>query len=182
MVFPIRFMFSLWPGWLVAWRHGDLRSLLIAILFGCLLCISWIGTTIWPLWLSPWRLMLLWSVAGVGAILSLVHNASCGLLASRSSRRGCPDDALILAQAFYLQANYYEAERSIAPYCLAGAMDAEAALLMASVLRRTGRFSQALALLDELALLDCGLPWLEEIERERKLSRLQKVRSHADSL
>ena len=60
-------------------------------------------------------------------------------------------------------------------------MDAEAALLMAGILRRTGRYSQALALLDEVSLLDGGLPWGEEIEREKKLCRQKKIRSQADS-
>jgi cytochrome c-type biogenesis protein CcmH/NrfG len=86
------------------------------------------------------------------------------------------------AQELYLQANYFEAEQLIAGYCRPGTMDAEAAMLMASILRRTGRFPQAMSLLESLALLDCGSYWLEEIEREKKLVKQQKIRSHSDSL
>jgi cytochrome c-type biogenesis protein CcmH/NrfG len=81
-----------------------------------------------------------------------------------------------------LQANYFEAEQLLAGFCRQGKMDPEATMLMASILRRTSRFPQALALLDELALLDCGIYWLEEIEREKKLVKQQKIRSHSDSL
>ena len=172
----------MWPGTLGAWRHGDFRSLLIAISFGLLLSIGWTATMIWPLWLSSWRLGLLWSIVAVAAALSLVHNFARGLLTAQGPRGGCPDAVLVEAQSLYLQANYFEAEQSIAPYCRSDALDAEAAMLMASILRRTGRYSQAVALLDELSLADCGLTWLEEIERERKLSRQQKVRVQADGL
>lgn len=182
MALPIRILFALWPGALAAWRYGDLRSLLIAVFFGGLLSIAWMGTTIWPMWLSSWRLNSLWWFAGVGGLLSLLNNSARGLLRAERPRAGCPDANLQQAQAFYLQANYYEAEQVIARYCHPSAMDAEAALLMAGILRRTGRFSQAVGLLDELSHLDCGLPWLEEIERERALSVRQKVRSQADSL
>lgn len=182
MALPIRILFAFWPGTLAAWRYGDLRSLWIAVLFGGLLSIAWIGTTIWPMWLSSWRLTFLWWVVGVGGVLSLLHNTARGLLRAERPSEGCPNASLQQAQAFYLQANYYEAEHVIAGYCRPHAMDAEAALLMAGILRRTGRFSQAVGLLDELSLLDCGLPWLEEIERERALSVRQKVRSQADSL
>jgi hypothetical protein len=181
MIFPLRVLFSLWPGSLATWRRGDARSLLIAILFGLLLSIAWTATTLWPLWLSSWRLSILWCIAGGGAAISVIHSAASGMLVYQLPQRGCPDAALVEAQSFYLQANYYEAERLISPYCRTGAMDAEAALLMASVLRRTGRIPQALALIDELSLLDCGLPWRDEIEHERKLSRRQKASSQPDS-
>lgn len=172
----LRILFSMWPGALGAWRRGDLRSVLIAISFGLLLSIGWTATTIWPLWLSSWRLGLLWSIAIIAAVLSVVYNALGGFLRAAKFPSGCPDSKLVEAQSFYLQADYFEAEQLVAPYCRPGALDAEAAMLMASVLRRTGRCSQALSILDELSLLDCGLPWAEEIERERKLSRQQKIR------
>lgn len=136
---------------------------------------------IWPLWLSPWRLGFLWSITAIAAAISVLHNASRGLLRAHRPRRGCPDSELVQAQSLYLQANYYEAERTLAPYCRLGHIDAEVAILMASILRRTGRYSQALAILDELSLLDCGLPWGEEIERERRLARQQKIRSQTEA-
>lgn len=180
MVVSFRILFSMWPGALGAWKHGDIRSVLIAISFGLLLSIGWTATTIWPLWLSPWRLGLLWSIAVIVAGLSVVHNAARGLLRAPTLRSGCPDAALVEAQSLYLQASYFEAEQLIAPYCRPGGFDAEAAILMASIFRRTGRYSQALSILDELSLRDCGLLWVEEIEWEKKLSRQQKVRSQTE--
>jgi hypothetical protein len=177
---PLRFLCSLWPGSLSAWRHGDLRSLVIAIFFGLLLSFGWTATVIWPMWWSAYRIAILWSIAGLGAAVSVIHSAVSGLLGPPLHRSSCPDATLIRAQSLYLQADYFEAEQAIAPYCQAGALDAEAALLMASILRRTGRLSHAIALLDEVALRDCGLPWLEEIDREKRLSRQQKVRSKAE--
>ncbi|MCU0709743.1 MAG: hypothetical protein MUF23_15770 [Pirellula sp.] len=167
---------------MAAWRDGDIRSLFIAILFGAVFCIGWTGSTLWPLWLSSWRLGLIWSVLACGAIASLVHNLAHGLIWPTRRFTGCPDTTLVRAQELYLQANYFEAEQLLAGFCRQGKMDPEATMLMASILRRTSRFPQALALLDELALLDCGIYWLEEIEREKKLVKQQKIRSHSDSL
>jgi hypothetical protein len=125
---------------------------------------------------------VIWTALGFGAFTSLIYNLTHGLVWTARRFNGCPDTTLMQAQELYLQANYFEAEQLIAGFCRSGTMDPEATMLMASIFRRTGRFPQATAILEELALLDCGLYWLEEIEREKKLVKQQKIRSQSDRL
>jgi len=182
MQMPLRFAFALWPGTLAAWRYGDVRSMLIAVLFGAILSTAWVGTLIWPLWLSPWRLGMLWTVVSLSALVSLVHNGMHGLLLRAHSPKGCPDSLLAEAQSHYLKANYFEAEQLLAPYCSGREPDMEACLLLAGILRRSARYPQAIDLLDRLGRLDRAVFWMDEIEREKMRARQQRVHSHAESV
>lgn len=182
MHLPMRLAFSMWPGTLAAWRHGDVRSLLIAILFGAILSTAWVGTMIWPLWFSSWRLGLLWSVVTVGVVASVIHNAAQGLLRAKRPVAGCPTSVLAEAQGMYLKASYFEAEQAIGPYCVGRDMDVEAALLLAAIYRRTERFPQAIAMLERLSRLERAGFWIDEIEREKRRALQQKIRSHSSSL
>jgi Tfp pilus assembly protein PilF len=125
---------------------------------------------------------MLWTVAGCGAIASLVHNAAQGLLRSQRTQPGCPMEIFSQAQSLYLKGDYFEAERAIATYCGGRDLDVEAALLLASIFRRTHRFPQAIELLDRLSRLERSAYWIQEIEQEKKWSLQQKIRSHADDL
>lgn len=179
---PIRLVFSMWPGTLAAWRYGDIRSLLIAVLFGAILSTAWVGTMIWPLWFSSWRLGLLWTVVTSGVVASLIHNATQGLLRAKRRTTGCPTDLLAEAQGMYLKASYFEAEQAISRYCAGRDLDVEACLLLAAIFRRTERYTQAIELLERLSRLERAGFWTEEIEREKKRSLQLKIRVHSSSL
>jgi hypothetical protein len=178
----MRIAFAFWPGTLIAWRHGDVRALLIAWLFGLCLNVAWIGSTLWPMWMSPMRLTILWGALITVSVLSAAYAALRGHLAQPTAAAGCPNDRLLQAQEFYLQANYFEAEQILLPYCRSTDLDIEAALLLASILRRTERYPQAVELLEEMALLDRSWRWQDEIEQEKRLALKQKIRSQTDSL
>jgi hypothetical protein len=178
----MRLLFSLWPGTLAAWRLGDVRSLVIAIAFGLIVCTAWIGTTIWPMWLDPWKIWGLWSLVAAGALVSCSHNAIVGLLSRPKNNIGCPLDQWKIAQECYLQANYFEAERIVQPFAFGNSPDVDAGLLLSSILRRTERYQQAIELLDQLALLDDAWRWHDEIAKEKRSALQQMVRSHTESL
>lgn len=127
-------------------------------------------------------MILLWSIVGMGAVASLLHNATQGLLIQRRNPEGCPAATLAAAQALYLKANYFEAEQSIAAYCRGRTIDVEAALLLATIYRRTQRFDAAIELLDAIARLERGSLWDDEVTKEKKSALQQKIRSHSDSL
>jgi hypothetical protein len=156
--------------------------MLIAILFGTILSTAWVGTMIWPLWLSGWRLGLLWSVVTIGMIASMIHNAALGLFRAKRPIEGCPTALLAEAQGMYLKASYFEAEQALGPYCTGRNMDVEASLLLAAIYRRTERFTQAIELLERLCRLERAGFWIDEIEREKKRSLQLKIRSHSSSL
>lgn len=178
----MRMLFSFWPGTLTAWRLGDARSLLVAIAFGLIVCTAWVGSTIWPMWLDPWKIWALWCLVAAGALASCAHNAMTGLLSRPKNHIGCPIDQWTLAQEHYLQANYFEAERILQPFAFGKTTDVEAGLLLSSIMRRTERYQQSMELLDQLALLDDAWKWHEEIAKEKRLALQQKVRAHTESL
>jgi hypothetical protein len=182
MHFIARMTFGFWPGSLPAWRDGDLRGLFIAIAFGAGLSIAWIASTVWPLWLSPIRLGLLWGLLGTIACVSMTFCAIHGYLSPYRTFTGCPDARLLQAQAHYLRAEYFEAEKILSPFCRVSQCDVEAALLVASILRRTERYQASIEMLDRIALLDRARSWLEEIEQEKRIVLKQKIRTQSEAI
>ncbi len=79
------------------------------------------------------------------------------------------DDRFVRAQGEYLQGNWFEAESLLHAILADTPRDAEAHLLLASVLRHSRRWSAALRRLDQLELLDTSARWRYEILRERQL-------------
>jgi hypothetical protein len=177
MHFIARMTFGFWPGSLPAWRDGDLRGLLIAIAFGAGLSIAWIASMIWPLWLSPIRLGLLWGLLGTIACVSMAFSAIHGYLSPYRTFIGCPDARLLQAQS-----EYFEAEKILSPFCRVSQCDVEAALLVASILRRTERYQASIEMLDRIALLDRARSWLEEIEQEKRIVLKQKIRTQTEAI
>jgi hypothetical protein len=182
MPFLVRLAFAFWPGCLPAWRRGDARGLAIAILFAVSLSTAWVASTVWPLWISQSRLIALWGTLGAAACVSAFQSVLRGHLAGRSPESQCPDEQFQKAQQHYLKAEYFEAEQILLPYCQPGRVDVEAALLLASVLKRTERYQLSYEWLEEIALLDRAAPWHEEIEREKRLVLTHKIRMQSESL
>jgi cytochrome c-type biogenesis protein CcmH/NrfG len=77
----------------------------------------------------------------------------------------------------YLKGNWYEAE-SICHQLLRGKVrDVEAQLMLATILRHTGRYAEARARLDDLQRLDDAAKWEWEIANE--LERLVEAEGEA---
>jgi hypothetical protein len=84
---------------------------------------------------------------------------------------------LMIAQEFYLQANYFEAEKMLRRNLQKGTNDVESMLLWISTLRRTRRIPQALDLISDMERLDAALPWLAELHLEKELCLRLKVQT-----
>jgi hypothetical protein len=172
VVFAMRF----WPGFQKAWWKGDVHSLLVSILFGWVLVIAWLATFVWPEWLSTffsptWLASLLlsgtWISLAVAALFAAVR-PSIRDVSSRSRTIPERQKNLELAQEYYLQANYFEAEKLVRKNVSRGNDDVESALLWISILRRTRRISQALELISSTDRLDAALPWMPELRSEKE--------------
>jgi hypothetical protein len=171
-----------WPGWTKLWTEGDLRSLLLSLLFGILLNLWLAATWTWPHW---WTSQGWWS-----SLVAIAVSASASAILAKDSLRSralhqtpakSADQWLQDAQESYLQANYTEAEASLHRIFAAGHQDIEAMLLMISVLRRTGRIAQAQFCIDRLRLLERASPWLAELDHEQKKVRQQLMAPDATS-
>ncbi|MFM8175028.1 MAG: hypothetical protein ACKN81_15910 [Pirellulaceae bacterium] len=171
-----------WPGWTKLWNEGDLRSLLLSLLFGALLNLWFAATWTWPQW---WTTQSWWSCLAALAVSAsasaLLAKDSLRSLAMRQIPAKSTDQWLRDAQDSYLQANYQEAEASLHRIFAAGNQDIEAMLLMISVLRRTGRIAQAQFCIDRLRLLERANPWLAELDHEQKKLRQLLMAPDANS-
>lgn len=76
---------------------------------------------------------------------------------------------LQFAQEYYLQANYFEAEKHLRKNIGREFTDIESVLLWISVLRRTKRMTQALEVIAETELMDAAAPWTMELQGEKAL-------------
>ena len=174
-----------WPGFQKLWTKGDFHSLLVAILFGWVLAITLTATFIWPewfsiflgpVWLGQWIRFGLWVILGMTAVNSAIRpwvqpGVGTGTAAGERQKN------LELAQEFYLQANYFEAEKLVRKNVSKGVEDIESMLLWIAILRRTRRIPQALDLIATADRMDVALPWLAELRAEKEQCLRIKVQT-----
>ncbi|HEX3869144.1 MAG TPA: hypothetical protein VHV77_01780, partial [Pirellulales bacterium] len=139
-----------WPGLPQVWRRGSLRALAVACLFGAFLNALVLGSFVWDEVASPRVLHVAWSVAigfWVAAALFSAQKWPSVLEAPPPVSR---QDLFPEALGQYLQGNWFGAEALCRRVLRLQDRDAEARLMLATVLRRTGRKVDAL---QELAVL-----------------------------
>jgi len=169
MMHTLRSM-ALWPGLPSLWIRGELYALAIASLFGVVLNLALLATFYWTEWLSLGLVRTMWLAITVASCWSLVKSFILPLPINQFRPSQECDNLLRLAHVDYLRGQYLEAEASLHKILAAGHEDVEAALLLASVFRRTGRFRQALACLEKLERLDQSQKWFIEISKEKSLN------------
>jgi hypothetical protein len=155
------------PGLVRLWREGHPASLAVAVGFTALVNAALLATVVWPQSVTVWTRALLWcAVAAVwgGGALWDRHR--------RTARQGVPaEGAADLFSAVcreYLKGQWDSAERT-ARQLVRSRHDAEARLLLATLLRRTGRVREARRQLRRLERLEVAERWKWEIRREWEL-------------
>lgn len=175
-------MMYFWPGLSPAWRSGSFRGLAIALLFVLGLQTAWVGTFIWPGLLSHWEAQMLWWSLAVSVIGSIIYQTFYLAKLANSDLTRCTNRVLEQAQSLYLQGSYFEAEELLEPHVSQGEWDVEAALWLASIYRRTGRFEAAVLVLKTLESLEQGACWATEIAQERRKIAESKRNKRLESL
>jgi len=159
----------MWPGLPQIWTRGHFGGLLVA--FGCavLLDLLLLGTFVWSELLDSRLRTLGWAVVaviwGAWAILSIridSHHDGFG-------QENRSDDRFALVAEQYLKRNWLEAEHLLRTLVTENPADADARMMLLSLLRRTGRTQEAMAELAVLQSLPGAAKWACEIERERAL-------------
>ena len=169
-------VFRFWPGFEKLWNRGDFHSLLVSILFSWAVMLAWSATFVWPEWLqstleNTWLARGLLTLAWIALFFSAAGSAVQSLRFSNKDTNHSPAFAvkqLELAQEFYLQADYFEAERLLKKNVRQSNVDIESSVLLVAILRRTRRLPQALELIASLERLEASLPWLSEIRVEKE--------------
>lgn len=171
-----------WPGLSAAWRLGSFRGLAVALMFVVGLQTAWVGTFVWPSLLGAWEAQLLWSTLAASVLGSIVYQAYYLAKFGASDLPRCSDRVLSEAQSLYLQGSYFEAEALLSPHVSHGEWDLEAALWMASIYRRTGRFEAAILVLQTLESLERASWWAAEIAQEQRKIKEIKRNKRLESL
>jgi tetratricopeptide (TPR) repeat protein len=158
-----------WPGLPRLWLLGEWSALCLSAGFAILLNLVVVATWGWielldaPLLFAAWTgTVLFWLVSlfsGMRQILALLRVSDPNSLA----------DLFRTAQGEYLKGNWFEAESALNQLLELHPGDADAHLLLASLLRRTGHAKEARERLKKLATLAAADKWQLEIAREWRM-------------
>lgn len=157
----------LWPGLPQLWYWGYGSGLALAALSAALLNTLLLGSLVWVEWIGPWPLRLGWTAAGMLWIGSAVLSAWRGRGNPTPPQPASAEGLFRRALSEYLQGSWFEAESLLGQLLQVHPRDAEARLMLATLLRRTERPQEALAQLARLELLRDSEKWRLEIASER---------------
>lgn len=169
----------LWPG-LPQLLQGNWWGFGWALVGAVLLNLAILTTFVWKEWVGEWAkpvlwggIVLLWSGAALGS--TIAWNRLRPAMANPST---APSNALFAeAMEFYLQGQWFEAEKRWVQLLRQNPRDVEARLMIATLLRHTRRWEEALRQLDQLERLEASQAWALEIHRERALIHQAKAQS-----
>lgn len=159
----------LWPGLPQIRGSGSWAGLALAAGFALLVNLA-LTSTLW------WSELLAAGVRSSVWVAVVVVWGTSALLCYRSDHRSrsSPQDppetnAFADAVDHYLNGNWFHAERVLSGLLGENPRDLDAALMLATLLRRTGRVGEARRQLDRLERWDGSVKWELEIRREREL-------------
>lgn len=179
------FLLCGWPGLPGLWFRGQVSSLLVAIGFSILLNLALVSSFLWPWSLGETFPMVAWPMVLLiwGCSALVAYRGLPDLMAVPTSEKVAvpdrPDTLFIQAQREYLGGHWEEAETLLLRRIQRQPRDAEARLLLATMLRHTRRLDEATNQLDDLERYDESLEWRFEIDRERHLIEL--IESHEET-
>ena len=158
----------LWPGLVQLRRRGSWAGLAVALGMALVLDLALLGTFGWSELLAPAIRSGLWIF--VGALWLGMVVLTAGWDATPLGDEKPRDDNLFPeARDYYLKGNWFEAERCLKAALEREERDLDCRLLLATLLRRTGRGAEARRELDLLERLEGSARWEAEIAAERKL-------------
>lgn len=155
-----------WPGLPLAWRRGDWWGLAVAVGFAVLLNAVVLATLGWSEVVSTSTARLVWAVVGTAWGAGVWFTWHIGRNPSPSGEDGTGRDLFPAAISEYLQGNWFEAEAACQQLLSADDHDVDAHLLLATLLRHTGRFDEARRRLELVATLEGSGKWAWEIAAE----------------
>lgn len=167
MHLPGRWTYS-WPGLAGLWCAGRWRGLGVALAFSVLLNAALVVTFVPSLQTDRLTAAGLWAIAGIFWGVSAWNSHSWLRRLRQLPKKEELDRLFVLAQEQYLRGHWVEAEQALRRVLTVNPDDPEARLLLASVLRRSGRSAEARAELSVLAASTAGGKWSFEVIRERQ--------------
>jgi len=164
-----------WPG-LPQLLQGNWWALGWAFLGAALLNVGILSTFVWKEWLPEWARPVLWGGIFLLWVGSALATASWPRPIGSSETPSGSSNALFMeAMEYYLQGQWFEAEKRFIQLLRQNPRDVEARLMIATLFRHTRRWEEALRQLDQLERLEASQAWALEIQRERALIEQAKA-------
>ena len=160
----------LWPGLPRLWTRGSWSALAVAAGFAALVNLALLSTLVWSELFAPEVRTACWTaVAAIwGGSAALCYGWDRRRQAAGGQSRPA-ERSFEEALDHYLQGNWFEAERVLVGVLRRNPRDIDARLMIATLLRHTGRLDEAARQLDQLQRLEDARKWESEISREREL-------------
>lgn len=162
-----------WPGLARLWLRGDWTALVVACGFTALFNLAVISSFIWPELLGPRFPSLIWPILALVWLISYWMSAdhwdetAVAVPAIPENLSERLDTLFIRAQEEYLKGDWAVTEQLLHEQLRLWPRDAEARLLLATLMRHRQRWDEAMEQLDCLARFDESIPWQLEMARER---------------
>ena len=181
-MFKMPWMMYLWPGLPQIWKRGTWLGLAMAVGFAVLVNLSLMTSLIWSELTSPGMRIISWVLVGLIWLASAAASygwarASNGCGQDPSRQQG-PEAPLAEGLQYYLQKNWFEAERVFRRLLRRNSRDTDAGLMLATLLRHTERFEEAKIQLQRLGRIDGSEKWDLEIRQEQRM--LDKAKSQRE--
>jgi hypothetical protein len=166
----------LWPGLPQLLLYGNVVGCVVAILMAVILDLLLLGTFGWSELIAQNMRTALWTICGLAwlaaGIWSMRH---CQQLCSTMGGQQ-KNDVFRDSLNQYLKGDYFQAELLLNTLIRTNVRDLDAHLMLATLMRHTGRFEEATQQLDILVRFDGAEKWMQEIEQERDLLAEAEVR------
>lgn len=164
----VRWILCLWPGLPQLWLAGAWSGLALAVGFASLLNLLLLTSFLWTEWVEGAFRVAGWTAVAVLWSVSIVTGRRWLQEQVVENRRRREEDLFPRALGEYLKGNWYEAEAACKILLRRVSGDVQARLLLATLLRRTRRWSEAREQLDVLGRLEAAANWEFEIAGERE--------------
>ena len=150
----VRWITLLWPGLTQLWLSGAWWGLAIACSFAWLVNLAIVSTFVWTDWIGAWSRVGVWVLLAVSWAASVVLSFRQLRGAQTVLVKMVVEDLFRRAQREYLNGNWVQAEQLLSQLTNNDANDVDAQLMLVSLLRRTGQFTEASAQLRRLEASD----------------------------
>ncbi|MFO0904729.1 MAG: tetratricopeptide repeat protein [Pirellulales bacterium] len=163
----------LWPGLTRAWGAGEFSGLVAAIVFAVLLNAALIATFTDHGGMQTAGIATLWGGALAFWLVSARNSHQWRMGRNRLPKQDECDRQFVAAQTAYLRGHWPEAEGTLRQLLEARPDDIEGRLLLATLLRRLERYTEAKEQLEDLAKREGAQRWSTEMRQEWRLCQPQ---------
>ncbi len=164
----MRWITYLWPGLPQLRTDGSWSGLVLALAAATLLDLVVLASFGWTELISQNLRITSWAALGVFWILASGWSIKTVRRQAEVADPQPDEDQFAEAVDYYLKGDYYQTEHVLERLLRNNLRDVDARLMLATLMRHTGRLDEAAGQLDTLSRFDGADKWALEIQKERE--------------